>query len=222
MTELRKIEEVEIGPEALRGMLVLPPSARGLVIFAHGGGSGRFSPRNNHVGEGLRAHRLGTLLLDLLMPEEEIDRRLAFDVELLAHRLLTATFWVQRESSIPQLPVCYLGASTGAAAALLAAAQPGASVSAIFSRGGRPDLAADALPHVRAPTLFLFGSLDRVVLELNRQAYERMTCARELSVIPGAGHLFDEAGTLDELVAHAARWFMQACEQRSPTMAAAQ
>lgn len=202
------IQTVTIGPPSLQGLLGAPDNAQGLVIFAHGSGSGRLSPRNNHVAAALQRAGLATLLLDLLTPEEERDRANVFDIPLLASRLSLATGWARQRQDTAALRVGYFGASTGAAAALVAAAPSGERVAAIVCRGGRPDLAGTALAHVRSPTLLIVGSLDGEVIELNRQARARLTAKSELVIVPGAGHLFGESGTLDEVVRHATAWFI--------------
>jgi pimeloyl-ACP methyl ester carboxylesterase len=199
--------EIELGPQRLKALLGVPPDAAGLVIFAHGSGSGRLSPRNNRVAAALRDGGLATLLLDLLTPEEERDRANVFDIPLLASRLSYATDWAIGAPETAHLPIGYFGASTGAAAALVAAAVPRSPVKAIVSRGGRPDMAGDALPRVQAPTLLIVGSLDHQVIELNRWAYERLGGPKELIIIEGAGHLFEEPGALAQVERHAARWF---------------
>jgi putative phosphoribosyl transferase len=201
------VREVLVEPEGLAGLLGVPDGATGLVIFAHGSGSGRLSPRNNYVAEALRNAGLGTLLLDLLRPAEEHDRRKVCDIPLLATRLAAATQWARREPETRPLVPGYFGASTGAAAALTAAAAPDSRVGAIVSRGGRPDLAMDVLPLVRAPTLLLVGSRDGPVIEMNRRAYAALKTEKRLVIIEGAGHLFEEPGTLDQVVAHAIAWF---------------
>lgn len=199
---------ITIDPEGLKAVLGLPDGATGIVIFAHGSGSGRLSPRNNHVAEGLRAAGLGTLLLDLLTPAEEQDRRNVFDIDLLARRLIRASQWVRDEAALASLSQGYFGASTGAAAALRAAASGEVPIDAVVSRGGRPDLAGDrALGQVRAPTLLIVGGADTEVLSLNRQALARLSCEKDLVVVPGATHLFEEPGTLDQVVDHAKAWF---------------
>jgi len=199
---------VLIRPEGLEGFLGTPPVARGVVIFAHGSGSGRLSPRNNHVALGLREAGFATLLLDLLTPSEEADRANVFDIGLLAKRLLRATEWVASLGEPAALPIGYFGASTGAGAALLAAAAAPDRVRAVVSRGGRPDLAGGAaLSRVRAPTQLIVGSLDVPVIELNRAALARLRCVHELVIVPGASHLFEEPGTLDLVIDHARRWF---------------
>ncbi|MFD3453168.1 alpha/beta family hydrolase [Streptomyces sp. NPDC058691] len=195
--------EVDAAGVSLAGTLTMPADARAVVVFAHGSGSSRHSPRNRAVAAALNQAGLGTLLFDLLTPAEETDRANVFDVELLADRLAGVTRWARREN----LPVAYFGASTGAAAALRAAAHPEAEVSSVVSRGGRPDLAGAGLRAVRAPTLLIVGGRDETVLELNRRAQAELTCPNLLHVVPGATHLFEEPGALDE-VAHLARdWF---------------
>ena len=198
--------EVLVGPYQQRALLGVPRDATGLVIFAHGSGSGRLSPRNNHVAQALRAHKQATLLLDLLTPAEEQDRRNVFDIDLLADRLKSAVKWARQQPELSLLPIGYFGASTGAAAALIAAADD-AQIAAIVSRGGRPDLAGQALALVRAPTLLLVGSLDGPVITLNQQAFMALNCPKKILIVPGAGHLFEEPGTLDQVIAHASNWF---------------
>lgn len=199
--------DIAFGELRLRALLGVPADAEGLVIFAHGSGSGRVSPRNNRVAASLREAGLATLLLDLLTPEEERDRANVFDIPLLASRLSIAADWSLAAPETARLPIGYFGASTGAGAALVAAAAPRSPVRAIVSRGGRPDLAAAALPRVTAPTLLIVGSLDTQVIELNRMAYDRLAAPKELVIVPGAGHLFEEPGTLDAVQRHAIRWF---------------
>jgi len=193
----------------IEGLLELPADARGLVLFAHGSGSSRHSPRNNYVAKVLHARGTGTLLLDLLTLTEDLDYQTRFDIGLLTHRLLIATRFVRLHTPASRhLPIGYFGASTGAAAALQAAAALGEEVQAVVSRGGRPDLAgAHELAKVHAPTLLLVGGADTEVLQLNREAYARLHCEKELSVIPGATHLFEEPGTLEEVARQAAVWF---------------
>jgi putative phosphoribosyl transferase len=178
-----------------------------LVIFAHGSGSGRLSPRNNYVAKELRRAGHGTLLLDLLTPEEEGDRAKVFDIELLAERLAGAADWAAGHPVTSHLNVGFFGSSTGAAAALVGSVRTGVEVRAVVSRGGRPDLAGPALPLVTAPVLMLVGSLDGPVIDLNKQAYEQLRAYAELRIVPGAGHLFEEPGTLEEVVVHARDWF---------------
>jgi putative phosphoribosyl transferase len=201
------VQAVRIGPDGLEGLLGMHDTPIGLVIFAHGSGSGRFSPRNNHVAAGLRQAGMATLLLDLLRPEEEGDRTKVFDIRLLAARLLEATWWAQRREDIGDLPIGYFGASTGAGAALVAAADKEARVTSVVSRGGRPDLAGKALALVRAPVLLIVGGLDTQVIELNRQALAQLHGPKELKIVPGATHLFEEPSTLDQVLMLASDWF---------------
>jgi putative phosphoribosyl transferase len=200
---------VVIGGRKLAGDLVVPADAQGLVIFAHGSGSSRLSPRNRYVASVLQSHRLGTLLLDLLTEAEADDRRKVFDIPLLAERLGEAIDWCRasRRRELHDLGIGLFGASTGAGAALVAAAARPDNVAAVVSRGGRPDLAAGALTEVRAPTLLIVGGDDDVVLQLNREALAQMRCESELQVVPGATHLFEEPGTLERVAALAAAWF---------------
>lgn len=200
-------QDVLIGPFGLRGILWVPVDATGLVIFAHGSGSGRLSPRNNYVAAALRRSGCATLLLDLLTPAEEANRANVFDIALLAERLTSAAAWANRQTALQDLSIGYFGASTGAGAALVAATFDGPGIAAVVSRGGRPDLAGSSLPLVRAPTLLLVGSLDEPVIGMNRQAFAAITAPKELVIIEGAGHLFEEPGTLDQVIAHASRWF---------------
>ena len=188
-------EEVEVnaGPVRLSGHLTVPGDASGVIVFAHGSGSSRNSPRNRYVARVLNDAGLATLLFDLLTVEEEFDRSNVFDIALLARRLVDVTDWLRAETSLAHLPVGYFGASTGAGAALWAAAEPGNDVAAVVSRGGRPDLAGSRLAGVVAPTLLIVGGRDDVVLDLNRQAQSQLRCESRLVVIPGATHLFDEA-----------------------------
>jgi putative phosphoribosyl transferase len=196
----------------LAGDLAWPEHPGGIVLFAHGSGSGRSSPRNRVVAERMRQAGLATLLFDLLTEAEAADRQNVFDIALLARRLVVATSWTLSQPGLTALPVGYFGASTGAAAALRAAVLSPTPVAAIVSRGGRPDLAADALPRVTAATLLLVGSRDPVVLDLNRRAYARLRCERQLAVIPDAGHLFEEPGTLEAVADWAAGWFVRYLE----------
>lgn len=197
------IEESDI---RLPGLLTVPEESTGVVIFAHGSGSSRLSPRNQLVAENLNKAGIGTLLFDLLTEEESIDRRNVFDIELLAERLEIATAWVQKQPPLTTLSVGYFGASTGAAAALVAAAGLGQRIFAVVSRGGRPDLAIPWLEKVTAPVLLLVGGLDFGVIELNEEAAGHLhNC--ETVIIPGATHLFEEPGTLEEVCRHAGKWF---------------
>lgn len=199
---------IKAGLTRLAGTLAWPDHPCGLVLFAHGSGSGRLSPRNQFVARQLRATGVGTLLFDLLTEPESSDRSNVFDIDLLAGRLLAATEWVARQPDTAGMPLGYFGASTGAAAALKAAARTALPVQAVVSRGGRPDLAAEALPRVTAPTLLIVGGRDTAVLELNRQALRRLTCTKRLVVVPGATHLFEEPGTLEDAGRWAAEWFI--------------
>jgi len=199
--------DVHIGPHRLPGLLDIPEGAVcGLVIFAHGSGSSRLSPRNQFVSGWLQARGLATVLFDLLTDDEALDRRNVFDIPLLARRLGEALDWQQTRTEVARLPSGIFGASTGAAAALVAAANHPERVGAVVSRGGRPDLAGAALPRVRAPTLLIVGGADRQVLELNREAAAQMTCEHALRVVPGATHLFEEPGTLESAATLAADW----------------
>ena len=209
--------EIRIPGVEIAADLSLPPGAGGLVLFAHGSGSSRFSSRNRGVAAALQEGGLATLLLDLLRPEEEGDRAKVFDIELLADRLGVATSWTQDQAELAPLPVGYFGASTGAAAALIAAAERPESVRAVVSRGGRPDLAGPRLGQVRAPTLLIVGGRDEVVLDLNRQALARLGPSAELVVVPGATHLFEEAGALDEVARLAADWLGRHLRSQPPT-----
>jgi putative phosphoribosyl transferase len=192
---------------ALDGRLSVPAGASGVVVFAHGSGSGRHSPRNRSVAAALNRAGFATLLLDLLTPAEAADRRQVFDVDLLAGRLAQATAWLGTQPAVARLPVGYFGASTGAAAALVAAAHRTSAVAAIVARGGRPDLAGPLLSHVDAPTLLIVGGDDDAVLELNRRAARQLRCVHQVTVVPGATHLFEEPGTLEVVSRLAADWF---------------
>lgn len=198
---------VDAGHVRLPGQLVIPEEAEGIVVFVHGSGSGRHSPRNRYVASVLNREGLGTLLFDLLTVEEEYDRGNVFDIELLAGRLMQVTNWLSDQPRAAVLPVGYFGASTGAAAALWAAAEPGNQVAAVVSRGGRPDLAGARLPAVRAATLLLVGGCDELVIELNQAAQERLTCENRLEIIPDATHLFEEPGALEAVADLARNWF---------------
>ena len=209
----QRSREVRIPARAvvLGGELQCPPEASSIILFAHGSGSGRHSPRNQSVARTLRAKGLGTLLFDLLTPEEEaLDQgtgHLRFDIELLCERLMDATRWVLSATDLRGPAIGYFGASTGAGAALMAAAELGDSVGAVVSRGGRPDLAATALPRVKAPTLLIVGSLDDAVIKLNEQALALLRSAKRLQIVSGASHLFEEPGTLAEVARLAGEWF---------------
>ena len=191
----------------LEGALSIPTQAEGIVLFAHGSGSSRHSPRNIFVARGLQSVRLGTLLIDLLTKEEDETYRTRFDIELLTHRLAVATTWLMHHPQTKGLRIGYFGASTGAAAALSAAAALGQPIGAVVSRGGRPDLAWSSLSRVQAPTLLIVGGDDFPVIDLNRQAYDQLKSEKELAIIPGATHLFEEPGALEEVARLAAQWF---------------
>ena len=214
-------EEVTVyaGRVRLAGHLTVPDDATGIVVFAHGSGSSRHSPRNRYVASVLSAAGLGTLLLDLLTVGEERDRGNVFDIDLLAGRLLEVTTWLRGEREARLARIGYFGASTGAAAALAAAAETGADVAAIVSRGGRPDLAGPRLAHVRAPTLLIVGGFDDVVLELNRAAQAQLRCENRLEIVPGATHLFEEPGTLEAAAALAKDWFVRHLSRADPRLA---
>jgi pimeloyl-ACP methyl ester carboxylesterase len=206
-TPREHLVDIPAGSRHVLGSLRLPERPGGVVAFAHGSGSGRFSPRNQQVAAALQDAGLATLLVDLLEEDEAGDRRNVFDIGLLAGRVVAAVDWLAQDSRTRGLRVGLFGASTGAAAALVAAARRPESVSTVVSRGGRPDLAADDLGGVRAPTLLLVGGRDVEVLDLNRQAARLLTCPNQLVVIPGATHLFPEPGTLEEVSRLAAAWF---------------
>lgn len=204
---------IEWDSVALSGDLVVPPAPVGLVAFAHGSGSSRRSPRNRYVAGVLQDGGLATLLFDLLTPDEEaVDqytRELRFDIDLLANRLVGATDWLTRQNGVAPLPLGYFGASTGAAAALIAAARRPERVAAVVSRGGRPDLAGASLADVRAPTLLVVGGLDHEVIELNQEALARLRGTKQMQIVPGATHLFEEPGTLEEVALLARDWFLR-------------
>ncbi len=199
--------QIAIPPLGLIGDLTVPAAPQGIVLFAHGSGSSRRSPRNRQVAEKLNAKGFATLLFDLLTPEEEQDRRNVFDIPLLADRVVEATIWATSEPDLEDLPIGLFGASTGGGAALLAAAELRGRIAAVVSRGGRPDLAMEFLPQVQSPTLLIVGSRDHDVIRLNEQALAALACPKKLRIVPGAGHLFEEPGTLDTVIDHAADWF---------------
>jgi dienelactone hydrolase len=204
---------IDANGATLEGNLLLPDAASGIVVFAHGSGSSRFSSRNRSVAEVLRGAGLGTFLLDLLTREEEaIDERtrhLRFDIDLLAERLVASVEWLRARDQTAALPVGYFGASTGGGAALVAAAAIPGQIAAVVSRGGRPDLAGPALSHVTAPTLLIVGGDDVPVIGMNREAYDRMKCERKIEIVPGASHLFEEPGTLEQVASLATDWFVR-------------
>ena len=221
-------ERIPVDGITLEGDLAIPEGATGIVVFAHGSGSSRFSPRNRAVAADLHAGGMATLLLDLLTVEEEqaegATRHLRFNIELLATRLGAATDWIGRRAETRALPIGYFGASTGAAAALVAASRRRHIIRAIVSRGGRPDLAGAALGMVQAATLLVVGSLDTQVIALNEEAYRRLTCAKRIDVVPGATHLFEEPGALESVSRLARQWFdeylvVKRAENAAPTNA---
>ena len=212
MSGVRRPIESEVaipaGTVRLEGSLSWPAGANGIVLFAHGSGSSRHSPRNRYVAGVLQEGGFATLLFDLLTAAEDRDYATRFDIPLLTSRLLAGTAWVDRQPTAAGLPLGYFGASTGAAAALAAAAEAGSRVGAVVSRGGRPDLAGGAaLARVTAPTLLIVGGEDTVVIGLNRDAFARLACEKTLTIVPGATHLFEEPGTLEQVATHASRWF---------------
>jgi len=204
---------LDAGPVLLQGCLEVPRPACGLVVFAHGSGSSRFSRRNQQVAAVFRQAGLGTLLFDLLTPEEErvdaVTRHLRFDIPRLARRLVAVVHWLRRLPEAAELPIGLFGASTGGAAALVAAAELGPVVAAVVSRGGRPDLAGAALAGVAAPTLLIVGGYDDVVIDLNEDALARLRCEKQLRIVPGATHLFEEAGKLDQVARLSSEWFVR-------------
>jgi putative phosphoribosyl transferase len=205
---------IRSGRIRLEGLLGIPESPLGVVLFAHGSGSGRFSPRNNFVARQLQEGSLATLLIDLLDPVESDDRQKVFDIDLLADRLLLAKAWLVHDPRTTHLRIGYFGASTGAGAALQAAARD--PVAAVVSRGGRPDLAEPFLARVTAPTLLIVGGYDVPVIEMNREAYAQLRCEKEIVIVPGATHLFEEPGTLEQVADHARKWFQLHLAQASP------
>jgi dienelactone hydrolase len=203
----RKLVKIPANGVTLEGTLVIPEHAKGIVLFAHGSGSSRFSPRNNFVAQNLQDAGFGTLLMDLLTESEDTALENRFDLDLLTWRLERSTQWIIEQPRCSSLPIGYFGASTGAAAALNAAATFGPSIAAVVSRGGRPDLAMEALAKVQSPTLLIVGSLDEVVIDLNRHAYAKLQTEKHLAIVKGATHLFEEPGTLQEVARLAAAWF---------------
>ncbi len=200
--------QIPAGKVTLEGNLALPEGCAGVVLFAHGSGSSRYSPRNQFVASELFDAGIGSLLIDLLTPDEDMQYDTRFDIALLTQRLAAATAWLRKEPSTRSLKIGYFGASTGAAAALQAAAAKGSRIAAVVSRGGRPDLAGEkALAQVSAPTLLIVGGNDDLVIQLNREAHDRLRCTKELVVVPGATHLFEEPGTLEDVAKYATLWF---------------
>jgi putative phosphoribosyl transferase len=212
-TAQSRTDQIPSGQIRLEGELSVPAEATGVVLFAHGSGSSRHSPRNQFVARTIREAGVGTLLFDLLTQEEEtVDmrtRHLRFDIGLLAERLVDATNWIKRGPDTSHLRVGYFGSSTGGGAALVAAAAGGEEIGAVVSRGGRPDLAGDALTRVKAPTLLIVGGLDYPVIRMNEDAFRELRCEKELKIVPGATHLFEEPGTIEEVARLAAGWFQR-------------
>jgi putative phosphoribosyl transferase len=206
---LEELVHIPIDSIKLEGSLALPRQSPGLVVFAHGSGSSRFSPRNNFVARVLREAGIGTLLMDLLTEEEDEVYQTRFNIHLLSERLLLATSWLQKQPPTKDLLIGYFGASTGAAAALKAAAVVGSKIGSVVSRGGRPDLAEEALSRVQSPTLLIVGGNDDIVIKLNREAYAKLKGKKQLVIVPGATHLFEEPGTLEEVARLATNWFKQ-------------
>ena len=217
---MSRSERVRVGPLGLDGALDIPDAPKGLVVFVHGSGSSRHSPRNVYVAQALLASGFATLLFDLLTESEGIDRTNVFDIPLLARRTCDALAWASARSSIGDLPIGLFGSSTGAAAAIVAAAHAPESVRAIVSRGGRPDLARAQIGRVEAPTLLIVGGADQGVLDLNREAYEALRSEARIDVIPGATHLFEEPGALDAVIDRARKWFEDHLSDRAPEDAA--
>ena len=218
-TNARASRDVRIPPLGLAGILQIPKNAYALVVFAHGSGSSRLSPRNTAVADSLNDWGIATLLFDLLTPAEEADRANVFNIPLLADRLVDAILWLDGQVSVAKLPLGLFGASTGAAAALVAAAKLPHRVGAVVSRGGRPDLAGDALEEVEAPTLLIVGGADFGVIELNAQAFARLRGPKALEIVPGASHLFPEPGALEAVIDYAAKWFERYLAPTAPQRA---
>lgn len=215
-----KIVNIHVGEVTLEGALSLVEGSKGIVLFAHGSGSSRHSPRNNYVAEVLRKAGLSTLLMDLLTREEDFDYRTRFDIDLLAGRLEGATIWLTAQEKTRDLKIGYFGASTGAAAAIKAAVSMPERIGAVVSRGGRPDMAEAELPEIKAPTLFIVGGRDDVVIELNRMAFKQLIVPeKEMVIVPGATHLFEEPGTLEEVASLAAHWFKRHLDMESRKVA---
>ncbi|WP_319402443.1 dienelactone hydrolase family protein [uncultured Anaeromusa sp.] len=209
MKESKGLVKIADGAATVEGLLVVPENAKGVILFAHGSGSSRFSPRNNFVADLLQQQGLATLLMDLLTAEEDAVYANRFDISRLTRRLVAVTQWVKSQPLLQELPLGYFGASTGAAVALQAAAALGETVAAIVSRGGRPDLAGNALLRVQAPVLLLVGGEDMTVIALNRAALSQLPCLKKLVLVPGAGHLFEEPGMLEEVARQACAWFQE-------------
>lgn len=205
---MEKLIHVSHGHLSLEGMLKIPPGAKGIVLFAHGSGSSRFSPRNNFVADVLREGGMATLLIDLLTSQEDENYQTRFDIDLLTERLALVAEWLKKQPDTKDLALCLFGASTGAAAALKLAARLGDSVKAVVSRGGRPDLAMDILDQVKSPTLFIVGGSDYGVIGLNQTAFDQLTCVKKFEIVPHATHLFEEPGCLEQVAQLAKAWFI--------------
>lgn len=207
---MKKELQIPVDRVTLKGDVGLPDNPKGFIIFSHGSGSSRLSPRNKFVAGALKKSGFGTLLFDLLTPYEDQDYEMRFNIQLLTHRLIAVTRWLKTQKEYKPLPFGYFGASTGAASALKAAAALGPDmIKAVVSRGGRPDMAAEMLESVKSPTLLLVGGLDTKVIELNQRAFEKMNCKKELTIIPEASHLFEEPGKLELVTRHADKWFLK-------------
>ncbi len=206
---MEELVKINVGNIALEGKLGIPDNAGGIVIFSHGSGSSRLSPRNNYVAEKLRQNGFATLLFDLLTPEEDLDYMNRFNTDLLSKRLEAVTQWIQQNEKTKELPIGYFGASTGAASALYASAELKNGIKTIVSRGGRPDLAEDYLENVKVPVLLIVGGNDHLVINLNKKAMEKIKSKKELKIVPGASHLFEEPGTLDQVADLSIEWFKQ-------------
>lgn len=216
-SKISTLESIPAGQMHVEGNLELPANVQSIVLFAHGSGSSRHSKRNTYVARVLQQNGIGTLLMDLLTPEEDAYYPNRFDIPLLTHRLLAATSWIKSDPRTSHLPIGYFGASTGAAAALQAAASYGEEIGAVVSRGGRPDIAGiGALESVKSPTLLIVGGWDEEVIALNQQAFDHLQCIKVLTIIPGATHLFTEPGTLEDVAHKAAEWFGQYLKPRQP------
>lgn len=202
-----QLVRIKADPVVMEGELAIPKKAQGIVVFAHGSGSSRHSPRNKFVAKVLREEGFGTLLFDLLTEGEDVVYETRFNIDLLTDRLKIATLWLKEQLNVENLPIGYFGASTGAAAALWAAADFGPEISAVVSRGGRPDLAMEVLDKVKAPTLLIVGGHDEEVIELNKQALRQIKTEKKLEIVDGATHLFEEPGALEEVASLAAQWF---------------
>jgi putative phosphoribosyl transferase len=215
LERINKLVHIPVNGVSLEGELIIPDRAHGIVLFAHGSGSSRHSPRNIFVAQALHRAKLGTLLFDLLTRKEDMIYENRFDIDLLTWRLERATQWLTEQPETRSLAIGYFGASTGAAAALNAAATLDPAVSAVVSRGGRPDLAMAALDQVQSPTLLIVGGLDDVVIELNRKAYRQLKAEKRLTIVPGATHLFEEPGTLEQVARLAAECFNRHLQRKS-------